>query len=55
MPVVVLSSSPRETDIERAKGLGAREYLVKPIGYRELIVMLKGVADRWLPAVEWAA
>jgi CheY-like chemotaxis protein len=55
LPVVVLSTSPRESDIQRAKALGAREYLVKPLGYWELRVMLKGVTDRWLPAEEWAA
>jgi CheY-like chemotaxis protein len=53
LPVVVLSSSPRESDMERAKKLGAREFLVKPLGYWELTVMLKGVAERWLPAEEW--
>lgn len=53
LPVVVLSSSPRESDVERARELGAREYLVKPLGYWELTVMIKGVAERWLPAEEW--
>ena len=50
LPVVVLSCSPRESDLERAKELGAREYLVKPLGYKELTVMLKGVAAMCLPA-----
>jgi len=49
LPVVVLSSSPRESDIGRAKELGAREYLVKPLGYQELKVMLKDLVARWLP------
>jgi CheY-like chemotaxis protein len=53
LPVVVLSSSPQESDIGRAKELGAREYLVKPLGYHELTGMLKDVAERWLPAAEW--
>jgi CheY-like chemotaxis protein len=55
LPAVVLSSSPRASDIQRAKDLGAREYLVKPLGYWELRVMLKSVTDRWLPAEELAA
>jgi CheY-like chemotaxis protein len=50
LPVVVLSCSPRETDIKRAKELGAQEYLVKPLGYHELTGMLKDVAQRWLPS-----
>lgn len=49
LPVVVLSSSPLESDIEQAKELGAREYVVKPLGWRETIEMLKGVAARWMP------
>src|SRR5215475_14661581 len=52
LAVVVLSCSPREEDMMRAKELGAREYLVKPLGYQELTVMLKDVVARWLPATE---
>jgi CheY-like chemotaxis protein len=48
LPVVVLSASPQESDIKRAKELGAREYLVKPLGFHELTVMLRDVAARWL-------
>jgi hypothetical protein len=33
--------------------LGAREDLVKPLGYWELTVMLKSVAEKWLPVEEW--
>jgi len=55
LPVVVLSCSPRESDMELAKELGAREYLVKPLGNQELTVMLKGVVGKWLPAGEPAA
>jgi CheY-like chemotaxis protein len=53
LPVVVLSCSPRESDMKRARELGAREYLVKPLGYWELTVMLKSVAEKWLPVEEW--
>jgi len=52
LPAVVLSCSPRESDIERAKELGAREYLVKPLGWRELLDLVKGVAARWLTQVK---
>jgi len=53
LPVVVLSSSPREADIKRATELGAREYLIKPLGYHELAGLLKDAAERWLPAASW--
>jgi CheY-like chemotaxis protein len=52
LPVVVLSGSPRESDIERAKQLGAREYLIKPFGYRPLTQMLKDAVEKWLPAAD---
>ena len=55
LPVVVLSCSPREPDRQRAHELGAREYLVKPLSYQELTVMLRDLAARWLPAAEPAA
>jgi CheY-like chemotaxis protein len=55
LPAVVLSCSSRESDIQRARELGAREYLVKPLGYWELRVMLKSMTDRWLPVEECAA
>ena len=48
LPVVVLSSSILEKDIQLAKELGAREYLVKPTlldDYRKLVL---GLHDRWL-------
>jgi two-component system response regulator len=50
LPVVVLSSSILEKDIQMAKELGAREYLVKPTfldDYRKLVL---GLHDRWLNA-----
>jgi CheY-like chemotaxis protein len=49
LPAVVLSSSPQESDIERAKELGAQEYLVKPNSYHELMALLEELATRWLP------
>jgi len=52
LPAVILSCSPRESDMERAKELGAREYLVKPLGWRELLDTVKGVAAKWLTQVE---
>lgn len=47
LPVVVLSSM-NESDMEKARQLGAREYLVKPNDFRNLTKMLQDVAARWL-------
>jgi CheY-like chemotaxis protein len=48
LPVVVLSSSNQERDIERAQEMGASDYCVKPQQFEELVEIVKGVRDRWL-------
>jgi CheY-like chemotaxis protein len=48
LPVVVLSSSSDETDIEKARGLGAREYFVKPHVFLELVWIVQQLDSRWL-------
>jgi DNA-binding response OmpR family regulator len=48
LPVVVLSSSSREDDIQRARTLGAADYRVKPADFDELMILAQEVANRWL-------
>ena len=48
LPVVVLSSSSREDDIQRARTLGAVDYRVKPADFDELLILAQDVATRWL-------
>lgn len=48
LPVVVLSSSTNEADMDEARLLGARECLVKPNNFRELPKLLQDVAARWI-------
>ena len=48
LPVVVLTSSGLDRDREEANTLGAREYRVKPSGFRELIGLLRELAERWI-------
>ena len=48
LPVVVLSSSTNDSDIKKARQLGAREYLVKPNDFRKLTKILQDLAARWL-------
>ena len=48
LPVVVLSSSSDARDLEKAKEMGAREYLVKPHDFHRLVQMVQDVAARWL-------
>jgi len=48
VPVVVLTSSNQERDIEQARHMGAHEYRVKPQQFEELVAIVKEVRDRWL-------
>lgn len=47
LPVVILSSSPMEGDVRRARELGATEYLVKPNSLEELEKLLGGLLERF--------
>src|SRR5215468_8944283 len=46
MPVIVLTSSNQEKDIEQAKRLGADDYRVKPQQFEELIEIVQQIRDR---------
>jgi CheY-like chemotaxis protein len=48
LAVVVLSGSTLEEDMQRARELGARDYLVKPGDFHEAVALAKAVHERWL-------
>ncbi len=48
LPVVVLTSSDRPDDIERAYHLGANSYLSKPPDIDELLEMVKTIGIYWI-------
>lgn len=48
MPVIVLTSSNQQTDVHRAKLLGAKGYLIKPGDPDDLLHMVKAVDQYWL-------
>ncbi len=48
LPVVVLSSSSDDSDIQKARQLGARDYIVKPHSFDELVKVLQQLHTRWL-------
>jgi CheY-like chemotaxis protein len=57
LPVVVLTSSMQDLDINRAYELGANTYLVKPANYEALVDLVKTLIQYWLtlaitPAME---
>ncbi len=47
-PVVMLTTSDRDDDRQRAHALGANDYLVKPLGLEALEAVLRGVLARWV-------
>lgn len=48
LPVVVLSTSALTVDIQTAKKLGAREYVVKPVDQDEMVKVALNFHERWL-------
>ncbi len=46
LPKIILSSSSREEDVERAHQMGVRDYLVKPSGFEELVHMMERLHSR---------
>src|SRR5687768_609686 len=48
IPVLVLSSSSAEADIQKAKQIGAQEYFVKPHSFADLVNIIAGIQANWL-------
>ncbi len=48
LPVVILTSSNEEVDIERAYQLGVNSYLVKPVNYDVFSAAIKDITNYWL-------
>jgi DNA-binding response OmpR family regulator len=48
LPIIVLSSSDRETDAKKAFDHGAIYYFVKPLSLQRLVEMVKEIQHKWL-------
>jgi CheY-like chemotaxis protein len=48
LPVVVLTSSKHEADINWTYEHGVNSYLVKPVGFEALVEMVKAIHNYWL-------
>jgi len=48
LPVIVLTSSRDEDDINRAYDLGANSYLVKPVAFDDLLRLVRSLEGYWL-------
>ena len=45
--IVVLTSSNVQSDVDRAYELGANSYLVKPVGFDEMVNLIKRFEIYW--------
>ena len=52
LPIVVLTSSREDPDVNRAYELGANTYLVKPVKFENLVEMVKALNAFWLSFAE---
>ena len=50
LPVVILSGSELQSDVQQAYAGGANSYLVKPLGFEELVGLVRNISTIWLPA-----
>lgn len=48
LPVIILTSSQENTDVNRAYDLGANSYLVKPLGLNALVDIVTTINMYWL-------
>jgi CheY-like chemotaxis protein len=48
LPVVVLTSCREEAEINRAYELGCNSYLLKPVSFNTLLVMMQTLTQYWL-------
>jgi two-component system response regulator len=48
IPVIICTSSSRQTDAEECYRLGANSYLIKPLDFSEFEVVVKRLLDYWL-------
>ena len=48
IPVVMLTSSKEEPDIEEAYQLGANSYIVKPVEFEKFILAMKNIGFYWM-------
>ena len=51
MPVVVLTTSKAEEDIQRAYELGVNSFIAKPANFSELVRVMEAVATYWFDTV----
>jgi CheY-like chemotaxis protein len=52
IPVVVLTTSKAETDVERTYNLGANSFIVKPVTFEDFVQAMKIATEYWFQVVQ---
>lgn len=47
LPVIVLTSSGEQPDVDQARTLGVDDYLIKPVHLPDLVELVQSIAGRW--------
>jgi len=55
IPVIVLTTSKADTDIDRTYHLGANSFIAKPVRYEALVEVMRNIGQYWLKIVELPA
>jgi CheY-like chemotaxis protein len=48
LPVIVLSASCHETDIQKARQMGAWQFCTKPMAFEQSVELIENLLNRWL-------
>ena len=48
IPIIVLTTSGRDKDIDRAYNLGCNSYIVKPVDFEKFIKTVSDIKKYWL-------
>lgn len=51
IPVVILTTSDAEEDVEKTYGMHANCYITKPIDFRQFVKVVRSIEDFWLSIV----
>lgn len=51
IPVIILTTSKREEDIQRSYQLGASSYIVKPVTFANMMAVAKSLSKYWMEIV----
>jgi len=52
IPIVVLTTSRADTDVDLIYGLGANSFITKPVRYEALVELMRVIGQYWLDFVE---